>query len=294
MITLYLVLCILKSSSQLQTDFSRNVIVSTKRCQVQMALSCPTTIPVEFSTLQISSGTTIPYYRSIKRSKLPACKTKPPFDRASGLLLMVAIKTRGGVFLQGPDRQTSDCPHPACWVPGSTFSCRLRTACPLLTDTAWEVHGNKVQVCTEVSSASLHIWAVCGMLSKMCNFSPEGGNTGRGVKCCLLMRTLDECLTNFSRRKYTSYSCSLYIFLYPTRFFWERESLEKHPDEYEAQKLPLTASLANFLRWVCNFIQQLDPPHQIRWRRDQCIRKRGDIINTCARSTNSTAFNPYR
>lgn len=66
-----------------------------------MALSCPTTIPVEFSTLEISSGTAIPYYLSIKRSKLPACTTKPPFDRASGLLLMVAIKALGGVFLQG-------------------------------------------------------------------------------------------------------------------------------------------------------------------------------------------------
>lgn len=66
-----------------------------------MALSCPTTIPVEFSTLEISSGTAIPYYRSIKKSKLPACITKPPFDRASGLPLMVAIKALGGVFLQG-------------------------------------------------------------------------------------------------------------------------------------------------------------------------------------------------
>lgn len=64
-----------------------------------MALSCPTTIPVEFSTLEISSGMAIPYYQSIKRSKLPACTTKPPFDRASGLLLMVAIKALGGVSL---------------------------------------------------------------------------------------------------------------------------------------------------------------------------------------------------
>lgn len=64
-----------------------------------MVLSCSTTIPAEFSTLEISSERTIPYYRSIKRSKLPACTTKLPFDRASGLLLMVAIKALGGVFL---------------------------------------------------------------------------------------------------------------------------------------------------------------------------------------------------
>lgn len=88
-----------KTSLQSQTDSSRNVIISTKRCQVQMALSCPTTIPVEFSTLEISSGMAIPYYQSIKRSKLPACTTKPPFDRASGQLLMVAIKALGGVSL---------------------------------------------------------------------------------------------------------------------------------------------------------------------------------------------------
>lgn len=66
-----------------------------------MALSFPSTIPVEFSTLEISSGTAIPYYQSIKRSKLPACTAKPPFDRDSGLLLMVAIKALGGVFLRG-------------------------------------------------------------------------------------------------------------------------------------------------------------------------------------------------
>lgn len=66
-----------------------------------MVLSRPTTIPVEFSTLEISSGTAIAYYGSIKRSKLPACATKPPFDRASGPLLTVASKAQGGVFLQG-------------------------------------------------------------------------------------------------------------------------------------------------------------------------------------------------
>lgn len=93
----FLVFYILKKFA----DSSRNVIISTKWCQVQMALSCPTTIPVEFSTLEISSGRAIPYYQSIKRSKLPARTTKPPFDRASELLLVVAIKAQGGVFLQG-------------------------------------------------------------------------------------------------------------------------------------------------------------------------------------------------
>lgn len=90
-----------KTSLQSQTDSSRNAIISTKWCQVQMALSCPTTISVEFSTLEISSGTAIPYYQSIKRSKLPASTAKPPFDSASGQLLMVAIKAPGGVLLQG-------------------------------------------------------------------------------------------------------------------------------------------------------------------------------------------------
>lgn len=66
-----------------------------------MALSCPPTIPVEFSTLQISSGRAVPYYQSIKRSKLPARTTKPAFDRSSEQLLVVAIKALGGVFLQG-------------------------------------------------------------------------------------------------------------------------------------------------------------------------------------------------
>lgn len=107
MITLSSVLCILKTGVQPQTDSSRNVIISTKRCQVQMALSCPTTIPVEFSTLEISSGTAIPYYQSIKRSKLPACRAQPPFDGASGLLLVVTIKALGGVPLLGPDSQTA-------------------------------------------------------------------------------------------------------------------------------------------------------------------------------------------
>lgn len=72
-----------------------------------MALSRLTIIPAECSTLEISSERTVPYYPSIKRSKLPACTTKPPSDRASGQLLMVAIKALGGVFLRGPDRQTA-------------------------------------------------------------------------------------------------------------------------------------------------------------------------------------------
>lgn len=106
-------LCILKLHRfSRKTDSGRNVIISTKRCQVQMALSCPTTIAVEFSTLEISSGTAFPYYRSIKRSKLPACATKPPFDRASGLPLMVAIKALRGVFLQGLTGRLQTCPPP--------------------------------------------------------------------------------------------------------------------------------------------------------------------------------------
>lgn len=145
MITLSLVLCILKLPPESQSDSSRNVIISTKRCQVQMALSCPTTIPVEFSTLEISSGTAIPYYWSIKRSKLPACATKPPFDRASGLLLMVAIKALGGVFLRGLTSRLQTAPTlPAgCQdQPAHMQPHRLRTAHSLFTGTttrgAWE------------------------------------------------------------------------------------------------------------------------------------------------------------
>lgn len=89
-----------------------------------MALSCPTTVPVEFSALEISSGTAIPYYWSIKRSKLPACTTKPPFDGASGQLLMVAIKALGGVILQGLTGRLQTAPHPACWMPRSASAHR--------------------------------------------------------------------------------------------------------------------------------------------------------------------------
>lgn len=138
-----------KTSPESQTDSRRNVIISTKRCQVQMALSCPTTIPVEFSTLEISSGRAIPYYQSIKRSKLPACTTKPPFDRDSGLLLMVAIKALGGVFLQGLTGRLQTAPTlPTGCRDQPTQPHRLWTACSRLTDTAWEVHRNKVQLCT--------------------------------------------------------------------------------------------------------------------------------------------------
>lgn len=61
----------------------------------------PATIVLEFPTLEISSGSVIPYYQSIKRSKLPAGTAEPQLDRASELLLVVAIKALGGVFLQG-------------------------------------------------------------------------------------------------------------------------------------------------------------------------------------------------
>lgn len=111
----YLFCC---SACSLQThSYSCNVIIWTIWCQVQMALSWPTTIPVEFSTLEISSGTTILYCPSIKRSKLPSCKTKPPSDRASGLLLMATIKAGHRVFLQG----LSVCLHPAWRMPGTDF-----------------------------------------------------------------------------------------------------------------------------------------------------------------------------
>lgn len=119
-----------------QTDSSRNVIRSRKWCQVQMALSPPPTIPVEFSTLQISSGGAIPYYQSIKRSKLPAHTTKPALDRASERLLVVAIKALGGVFLQGlTGRLWPACPHPDCRLPA--------LARTLHTDAAGVLHGNK-------------------------------------------------------------------------------------------------------------------------------------------------------
>lgn len=133
-----------------QTDSSRNVIVSTKWCQAQMALSCPTTIPVEFSTLEISSGTAIPYYQSIKRSKLPTRTTKPLFDRASGLRLVVAIKAPGGVFLQGLTGRLWAAPSLAlpCFVPGSACTPPRLVARSLLTATAQVVHGNKTQLCT--------------------------------------------------------------------------------------------------------------------------------------------------
>lgn len=61
----------------------------------------PATTALEFPTLEISSGSAIPYYQSIKRSKLPAATSEPHLDRASELLLVVAIKALGGVFLQG-------------------------------------------------------------------------------------------------------------------------------------------------------------------------------------------------
>lgn len=129
-----------------QTDSSRNVIISTKRCQVQMALSCPTTIPVEFSTLEISSGTAIPYYQSIKRSKLPARTTKPPFDRASGLRLVVAIKALGGVFLQGLTGRLRAAPTLPCWMPGSACTRPQLAACSMLTNAARVVHGTTVYI----------------------------------------------------------------------------------------------------------------------------------------------------
>lgn len=145
MITVSPALCIFKTSPEPGTDFNRNVIISTKRCQVQMGLSCPTTIPVEFSTLQISYGTAIPYYRSIKRTKLPACTTKPPFDRASGLLLMVAIKALGGVFLQGLTGRLQTAPAlPGCQdQPAVCPTCCLGVVLYLLTQP--EVHGNKTE-----------------------------------------------------------------------------------------------------------------------------------------------------
>lgn len=129
----------LKTSWQSQTDSCWNVIISTKWCQVQMALSCPTTIPVEFSTLEISSGTTIQYCPSIKRSKLPGCKTKPPSDRASGLLLTATIKA-GHSFSPG----SFSLPPP------SLAGARNRLLLLWPAQQHQKVHGNKVRVCAEV------------------------------------------------------------------------------------------------------------------------------------------------
>lgn len=134
------------------------MIISTKRCQVQMALSCPTTIPVEFSTLEISSGTAIPYYQSIKRSKLPARTTKPPFDGASGLPLTVAIKALGGVFPSGPDRQAPDPPTPTLPTgcqdqPPHCAAGRGRLVRCLLTQPE-KAPGNKIQLYTLVFPTS--------------------------------------------------------------------------------------------------------------------------------------------
>lgn len=146
MITLTPALCILKLH-QRETDSSRNVIVSTKRCQVQMALSCPTTIPVEFSTLVISSGTGIPYYQSINRSKLPACTTKPPNRHLTGplgcfswslLKLWVVFSSRAWQADFTTPTLPAGCQDQPARSPG----------CSLLTDTVWEVHGNKIQLCT--------------------------------------------------------------------------------------------------------------------------------------------------
>lgn len=164
-----------------------------------MALSCPTTIPVEFSTLEISSGTAIPYYQSIKRSKLPARTTKPLFDRASGLRLVVAIKKTGGVFLQGlTGRQTSRLPPPClAGCHGSACILPRLAACLLLIEACMGTRHNCVLkyfqlLCTSQQSVGL---------SKKCNPSLQGGNTRR-VKCCLLTRTLDDCLTGFSGKEH--------------------------------------------------------------------------------------------
>lgn len=116
---------------------------------------------------------------------------------------MVAIKTCGGAFLQGPDRQSSDCSHQGCW---------LRRTCSLLTNMVWEVNGNKVRLCAETFPTSSHTSAVCGTLYQTCNLSLEGGNTGWGVKCCLLMKTLDECLTDSSGKENTASSYSSHTF----------------------------------------------------------------------------------
>lgn len=66
--------------------------------------------------------------------------------------------------------------------------------------------GNKIQVCTEVFPSSLHISAVCGTLCRRHVIRAwREENTGRGVKCCLLMRTLDECLTEIHAAVFQKY-----------------------------------------------------------------------------------------
>ena len=165
-----------------------------------MALSCPTTIPVEFSTLEISSGTAFPYYRSIKRSKLPACTTKPPFDRASGLLRMVAIKALGGVPLPGLTgrlRAAPTLPPPGCLASAADGSF------PTYRHSPRGAREQDTTVYTSISNFFTHLSGLRDSLSETCNSSLQGGNTGRGVKCCLLMSTLDECLTHLSGKEYT-------------------------------------------------------------------------------------------
>lgn len=147
------------------------MITSTKWCQVQMALSCPPTIPVEFLTLQISSGRAVPYYQSIKRSKLPARTTKPAFDRASEQLLVVAIKALGGVFLQGLTARL----RPA---PTLTAGCQLRPVrCILMQQDA-----ARQQARAQVCPTSLLMSAVCGL-------GLRGGTREFGG--CSRIRTLD-------------------------------------------------------------------------------------------------------
>lgn len=112
MITVSSLLCIFKLSPSRDTlrqecDYINKLVSGANGCEL------PHNNTTEFSTLEISFGTGIPYYGTIKRTKLPASTTKPPFDRASGLFLMVAIKALGGVFLQGlADLRLPQADHP--------------------------------------------------------------------------------------------------------------------------------------------------------------------------------------
>ena len=101
----YCALHFLKSSSRHTPTGATTVIIPTNHCQVQMGVICPTTSPVSFceflNTLYFLWGRHPILLSYKKHPHLPVSATKPNSLKASGFSLLVAIKSVGGVLLQG-------------------------------------------------------------------------------------------------------------------------------------------------------------------------------------------------
>lgn len=147
-----------------------------------------------------------------KKKQIARSHTKPLFDRASGLRLVVTIKAPGGVFLQGLTGRLWGCPLPCLASLHARISLHTApTGCSFAAHCcspsgAWE---QDTTVYISISNFFCTSQQSVGP-SKKCNSSLQGGNT-KTAKCCLLKRTLDDCSTGFSGKKH---KLSLFVCVY--------------------------------------------------------------------------------